>query len=204
MWAAGRFSKARTERPREQGGRTARGPRRGTAGHTLIEALLVVGLLSLALGVVTLNVFGMLGRAAFDEDVAQFARVLRTAAEEAVFRGTTLAVVIDVTDGYYTVYEATTNDVYDEQSEPLIAQAGLDQCYIDDIEYADGGHQFSGQVVLHATPQGWENSWLFTLIDLREQLRWVRCDRLTTRVTVRSEPLELPEALDEVSRSAVP
>ena len=164
--------------------------------------MLVLAMLSLILGLVALNLFGIIGRSVFDEDAGRFARTLRLTCEQAMRRRKQLAVVIDVTDGYYTVYEANTKDRYTDEMEPLIEQQGLDECYIDSVEFADGSQQFSGELILHATAQGWQESWLFTLIDLNEQLRWLRCDRWTMRVMVDNQPLVLPEALREVSMAA--
>ena len=172
------------------------------SGQTLLEAVLVLALLALILGLVALNLFGMIGRSVFDEDVGRFARTLRLTCEQAMRRRQQLAVVIDVTDGYYTVYEANSQDRYTDELEPLIEQQGLDECYIDSVELSDGGQQFSGELILHATPQGWQESWLFSFIDLNEQLRWLRCDRRTMRVMVDNQPLVLPEALREVSMTA--
>ena len=160
-----------------------------------------MGLLALAMSIVALDLFGMIGRSVFDKDVGRFARTLRVTAEQAIFRGETLAVVIDVRDGYYTVYEANSEDRYDDL-EPLIDRKGLDECYIETIEFADGSHQFSGELILHATAEGWESSWLFELIDLDERLRWLRCDGFTPRVVVDNQPLEMLEAHSELSMSS--
>jgi len=176
--------------------------RRYSLGHTLIEALLVVGIMAVILTIAAPRMIGWLGRSAVDEDVGRFVRTLQTTAQEAIYRGRRLAVVIEVLDGYYTVYEANSEDRYEQDLEPLIERQGLDECYIENIEFADGSQQFSGELVLHAAAQGWESSWLLTLIDLDEQLRWVRCDRGTIRVISDRQPLALPEPRTSVSISS--
>ena len=174
--------------------------RRG--GHTLVEAVFAVVVLAIIIGIVAVNLPGIVQSAKFDRDVGQFSRTLRLAAEQAIFRNERLAIVIDVYDGYYTVYEANEDDVYNEQVEPFIERQGLDFCYIDDIEFEDGSHQYSGELILYATPQGFAAPILMTLIDLEEQYRFLSCRRLTTHVQVSKQPLELPEAKAELSMAS--
>ncbi|MBN1435763.1 MAG: prepilin-type N-terminal cleavage/methylation domain-containing protein [Sedimentisphaerales bacterium] len=175
---------------------------RRNGGYTLLEALLVLGIVSIVLALVLPNLFGRLRSNLFMEDSGRFVNTLRIASQEAVYRGKSIAVVIDISDGYYTVYEATMNDVYGEDVEPLIDRQSLEASYIEELEFADGSRSFSGVVILYADPQGWRDNWMFTLIDLEERRRWVRCDLMTTRVVSDNQPLEIPRSYSELSMSS--
>ena len=178
-------------------------------GYVLIELVIVFFIIGLLLSFVLPNAFDRIRQGRLEEDVSQFARTLRTVTEQAILRGKELAVVIDVTDGYYTVYESQREDKdknEQEQSEDaitIIDRQGLDLCYIEQIDYKDGSHQYSGDLIMYATAQGWKASVVFNLIDDRdERRRFVRCDRLTARVVVSRKPLEMIEPQAEVSMTS--
>ena len=168
-------------------------------GFTFLETIVVVALLALMVTIAAVNLFGTYERARLGRDVARFARTLRLATEQAIFRGRDLAVAIEVTDGYYTIYEIDDQGHFDPDAEPLIARQSLDYCYIDDMEFADGSHQYSGEVVLYATPQGWSGSVIFNLIGLNEQRLFLTCRSATTQVIVANQPLEMPKPQQSVS-----
>lgn len=169
-------------------------------GFTLLEAMLAVGMVALLAGMAALSVIGQIRRAHFEEDIGRFARTLRITGEHAILSGQTLAVVIRVYDGTYTVYPATAEDVYDaDETEPLIDEQILDKNYIDDIEWEDGTKQYSGELILKATPQGWKRSVVLTLLDLDKQSSFLRCERLTPRVVVSHQELNIPETYTELS-----
>ena len=183
--------------------------RRCFYGLVLIEIVLVFLIISLLLGIAVPNAIKVIRKTRLDEDAARFARTLRTTAELAVLYGHELDVVIDVTDGYYTIYDKnrkeeqseneTINDGY-EYIEPVIERQGLDYCYIEQIDFPDGSHQYSGELILHATAEGWGTSIVFNLIDDRNQRkRYVRCDRQTVRVKESRQPLSMLEAKKEIS-----
>jgi len=144
----------------------------------------------------------MIRRARLDEDVARFARTLRLTAQEAIVRGQELIVQIDITDGYYTVYE-TDKKVALEDREPLISGGSLDRYFIEKIEFEDGKLQFSGDLILRATPEGWSQSVAFNLKEgvygAVPRKHFMRCDRLTARVVSSKEPLELLGSRTRVS-----
>jgi len=171
----------------------------GFRAYTLMEILLVVAIIACIVGLVMPNFMGRLSRDVFVEDVNKFVSTLRLTANEAMFRGQSLVVILDVTTGYYTVYEKRADNIYNEDVEPLIERQGLDFSYIQIAEYGDGSQQFSGEMELLATPEGWSDSWLFEIIDLQDRLKWVRTDRMTTRVVQSDQPLEIMAALPEVS-----
>jgi hypothetical protein len=148
---------------------------------------------------VILNVIPSIERSRVDADVAEFARTLRRATEQAIFRNRNYVVLIDVTDGYYTIYEADSEGVISDDAEPLLERKSLDRVYIEEIEHQDGSHQYGSEVELHATPQGWKNSILMVLLDPEERIRFLRCDRMTGRVAVSRLPLELLPALSDVA-----
>jgi len=171
-------------------------------GFTLLETVVVLVIMALMLGIVVGNVFGYLQQLRLNEDVSRFARTLRLSSEEAVMRGREIAVVIEVLDGYYTVYEANDNNIYREIDTPIIERQGLDICWIDKINHEDGTNQYSGELILRATPGGWNRSVVFDLIDKEGRRRFLRCDHLTTRVIESKQPLELLEPREQVSMTA--
>jgi len=171
-------------------------------GFTLLETIVVLVIMALMLVIVVGNVFGYIQQLRLDEDVRRFARTLRLSAEEAMMRSRDVAVVIEVLDGYYTVYEAKENDIYREIDTPLVERQGLDICWIDKINHEDGTNQYSGELILRATPSGWNRSVVFDLIDKEGRRRYLRCDRLTTKVTESKQPLELLEPREQVSMTA--
>ena len=173
--------------------------RKRTAGHTLVEALLVLVLLSLFAAFIIVNIIDNIERARVDEDVADFARTMRIAAQQAIFHNRNYVILIEVTDGYYTIYESDNEGVIAEDTEPLLDTAVLDRVYIDEIEHEDGSHQYGNELILHATPQGWKSSVMMILLDPEERIKFLRCDRLTTKVVVSSQPLTMLAARSDVS-----
>lgn len=162
--------------------------------------LTLVGLL---LGLVGTTYYGTIGRVHLDADVGQYARTLRTAAEQAILTGKTYEVFIEIYDGYYTVMEAPEEEEAGaEPAEPLVERQSLDLSWIDEVEYEDGSRQYSQDMTLRATPRGWEQAVLFRIVDKDNRWRYVRCDRFTAHVAVSRHPLELLAAQDEVSMSS--
>ena len=182
--------------------------RRDSYGLVLVEIVLVFLIISLMLGIAVPYSIKVVRKTRLDADVARFARTLRKTAELAILYGRELDVVIDITDGYYTIHDRsreeesndeTINDGY-EYIEPVIEQQGLDHCYIEQIDFLDGSHQYSGELILHATAKGWGTSVVFNLIDDRNQRkRYVRCDRQTVKVKESRQPLNMLEPKKEVS-----
>lgn len=180
---------------------TKRKPTRshGLAGFTLIEMIVVMLIFTLMVSLVAMDVVGVFRRGQLDEDVARFSRTLTLAAEQAIFNRKNYLVVIEVMDGYYTVYEDLGDGQFDE-FDPLLDRESLDWCYLETIEYEDGSQQYSGEVILRATPAGWEHSVLFSLIDdENDRQRFLRCDRLTPRNAVSNQPLDFLWAQETVS-----
>jgi len=169
-----------------------------SSGYTLFEAVVVMALLVLMFSLVGVNIFGRIKQTRMNEDVGRFARTLRMVVREAVIRQKDLVVEVEVYDGYYSVYVDDPEEPYSEASEPLLEPEQLSFCWIDEIEFANGSRQYSGQLRLRATPQGWSGSWLMKLVyekrgsDLRME-RYLRCDRFTTKVTVSRKPISLPQ-----------
>lgn len=178
--------------------------RKSHRGFVLLEIVIVFLILATLIGLASLNLVGLVQRTRLDEDVSRFAQTLRLAAEQAVFLGRDIEILLEVTDGYYTVYEASgleTEEGQESEAEQkiLIPTRGLNRSYIDVIEYEDGSRQYSGELVLKATPEGWSSTVLFSLLDDRdEHQRYLRCDRMTTRVIVSSQEPEFPEPQAEL------
>lgn len=172
--------------------------KRCKCGFTLFEAVVVLALLGLMISLVTVNIFGRIKQTRMNEDVGRFARTLRMVAREAVIRQKDLLVVVEVYDGYYSVYVDDPEEPYSEASEPLLEPEQLSFCWIDEIEFEDGSRQYSGQLKLRATPQGWSGTRLMKLVyekrgsDLLME-RYLRCDRFTTKVTVSRKPISMPQ-----------
>lgn len=164
--------------------------KRQADGFVLLELVLISLIMILLITLVSVSIVGSVRRVRLDEDVAQFARTLRLAANQAIFSQKNYTVVIDIMDGYYTVYGEKVK--MNKPAPRLIDTQRLNWCYIESIEFEDRTHQYSGKIVLEATPKGWNQSILFNLIDDRnEQKRFLRCDRFTTRTTVSRQPLKM-------------
>lgn len=167
---------------------------------TLLEAVLVIGIVAMLVGMVSLSVVSRVRQTHFQEDLGRFARTLRITAEHAILSGQNLVVVIQVYDGKYTVFPANAEDLYDaDDTEPLIDEQVLDKNYIDDIEWEDGSKQYSGELILRATPQGWKRSVVLTLLDMDESPHALRCEQMTPRVVLSQRPLEIPETYTNLS-----
>ncbi len=138
-------------------------------------------------------------RSLMEADLARFTRTLTVMAEQAVLRGKPLMIIIDVTEGYYTVYEADADGEPVDLDEPVLDPDVLDKSYIYEAELEDGTRQLSGELILYAGPQGWETSALFHLKGIFGRERWLRLDRLTVHVMTKNEPLFLPETFTELS-----
>ncbi|KPK76315.1 MAG: hypothetical protein AMJ79_07145, partial [Phycisphaerae bacterium SM23_30] len=102
-------------------------------------------------------------------------------------------------DGSYTIYQLDNERQYHDGLTPLLRTQRLERCLIDEIKFEDGSRQYSGEVILYATPQGWSASILFDLRDKDDRRRYVRCDRLTTRVLFDNKSLDLWEPQQVVS-----
>jgi len=168
-------------------------------GHTLVEVLCAIALLALFTSLIIVNVMGSIEQSRVDEDVGDFARTLRRATEQAVFRNRHYVILIEVIDGYYTIYEADSEGVISDDAEPLLEPGVLDRVYIDEIEHEDGSHQYGSELLLYATPEGWKSSVLMVLLDPEERVRFLRCDRLTSRVVTSRQPLVMLPALSDVA-----
>lgn len=172
------------------------------SGFVLVELVVVTLIMALLIGFISLNAVGVFDRVRFDDDLATFHQTLRLASEHAVFSGKTYIVDIEITDGYYTVYAAADKKSPDKETEILIDEQQLKWCYIDEVEFRSGAHQYSGRVKLKATPKGWDDTLLFTLTDEFDQLRFLRCDRLTPQVTTSRQPLDMPKVYKDLSMSS--
>jgi prepilin-type N-terminal cleavage/methylation domain-containing protein len=168
-------------------------------GFTFVEVIVVAAIILLLVGFFSLRLLDRIDDAKLDRDVNQFVTTLRGAVQEAILRKENLAVVIEVHDGYYTVYQETEPGKYDEEVEPLFTTEQLRLCWIDDMQFDDGEHQYSGKITFWATPQGWSGSVLFNLLDDEDRERFVRIDRYTTRVLMDEQPLELLEAKSTIT-----
>ena len=168
-------------------------------GYTLLETVVILAVLLLLVTIVSVTYFGNLMQRRLDADVGEFARTLRLAAEHAVLRGESFAVVISVYDGKYTVYPANIGNYYSEADEPLVESRRLERCWIDEIEFEDGTTQYSGEIILQATPQGWGASLVVNMLDKDDRARYLRCDNSTTNVVVDRHPLYLLEPQTDVS-----
>ena len=169
----------------------------------LVELAVVFVIIALLLSLVTIDPVSRIQQARGSEDLFRFTHTLRTAAESAVMQGKKIAVVIDISDGYYAVYKLDRDDSFyddqDEEQEPFIKPGYLKDNYIEQIDFEDGSHQLSGELVLYATAQGWDRSVVFSLInDQAEQHKFLRCDRFTTNVITSGVPVELLEPVEEL------
>ena len=168
-----------------------------------MEAIVVLAIMVIMIALVSVNVFGRIKFWRLNQDVGRFTHTLNLAAEQAVFSGRTLAVVIGVYEGSYAFYPVDINNKFTEQLEPVLPPQRLEKCLIEKIEFENGTSQFSGEVVLYATPQGWSASILFNLRDKDYRRRYIRCDRLTTRVVFDNKPLDLMKPRNVVSMYSI-
>ena len=164
-----------------------------------MEMIVVIAILAIMIAIASVRVFGRIKAWRLNEDVGRFTHTLNMAAEQAVFSGRTHAVVIGVYEGSYAIYPVNANNKYSDKLEPILPPQRLERCLIEKIDFENGNTQFSGEVVLYATPQGWSASILFNLRDKDYQRRYVRCDRLTTRVVYDNRTLELMKPRSSVS-----
>ncbi len=201
-------------------------------GLVLIELILVVMIILLMLSIALPNLLRGREQRDLNEDVKKFVKTLRQTAEAAMLEGRYFDILIDITDGYYTVYEinaevkknaddATRGPEFNKTIDgvdvpwdaaspdfttmtPVIERQGLDECYIEQILFLNAATQYSGELILHATPSGWKQSVVFDLIDVpNKNWRFVRCDAMTARVTYSAFPLELLETRESVSMTNV-
>ena len=172
---------------------------RRTRGFTFVETIVVAAIILLLAGFFSVNLIDRIPEAKLDRDVGQFVNTLRGAVQEAILRQENLVVVIEVHDGYYTVYQESEPGEYDEDAEPLFEREQLRCCWIDEMEFEDGERQYSGMVKIKATPHGWSGSMLFNLLDKDDRERFVRIDRYTTRGIMDNKPLELLEAKNTIT-----
>lgn len=168
-------------------------------GFTFVETIVVAAVILILVALFSLRLIDRVDDAKLDRDVEQFVNTLRGAVQEAILRQENLAVVIEVHDGYYTVYPETIPGEYDEESLPLFQREQLRRCWIDEMEFEDGSHQYSGKITFWATPRGWSGSLLFNLLDKNDRERFVRVDRYTTRVIMDEKPLDLLEAKNTIT-----
>ncbi len=175
-------------------------PASRSGGYVLVELAVVFTIIALLIGVVVVPTIAPIRRSKINDDIAKFSQTLRLVAEEAVIQNRRFTVLIDVTDGYYNVYEEKAKTDYDMYDEPVIPQGSLDISYIEQAIFQDGELTQSGDMKLKATPAGWQQSVVFDLIDDRkEQTNFIRCDQGTTRVIVSRNKLELPPVKKDLS-----
>ena len=164
-----------------------------------METVVVLAILMIMLGMVAVDIFGRITQWRLNEDVGQFVHTLRKTAEHAIMSGQTFAVVIGFYDGSYGVYPVDENRRYRPGTAPIIEPQRLERCLIERITLEDGSDMYSGDVIMYATPQGWNMSIAYSLRDKDYRWRYVRCDRLTTHVVFDNKQLDLMEPRLNVS-----
>ena len=185
-------AKAGFKRLRQNGCHDRR-DRPAVAAFVLVELALAVLIIALVVGLLCLNIEGILHTSRMDRDVSRFVNTLRLTVEQAIFTRSNYIVDINVMDGYYVVYpEPTDKDADFDEVEAYIPERQLLWSYLYDVAFGDGRRQYSGNLKLKATPKGWERTVLMTLHDQFDQLRYVRCDRVTAQVHKSRFPLEIP------------
>ena len=182
----------------------------------MLELAVVMTILTLAVGIVAMKPFGNIRKENVSEDVKQFADTMRLVAEHAVLTGKTYEVVLEITDCVYTIYEtdpekekqskktagdeATDEELEEEEEESIFDELTMLISFIEEVKFADGSRQYSGEVVMKATPQGWDKSVLFQTLDDRNEFEmFIRLDQGTPRVTVSDSVLEIQEIKKDIS-----
>ena len=145
------------------------------------------------ISVVSVDIFGRIKQWRINQDASELAQMLRLGAEHSVYTNRTFVAVINVSDNRYAVYPTNAEQKFQRGVRPLIPQQYLRYCEFDRIEFDDGSNQFSGEVLIYISPQGWKASVLFELHDKNDNTRrrYVRCDRFTTRVRYDNKPIDI-------------
>ena len=162
-----------------------------TAGYTLLETIMVLTILMVIISLVSVDIFGRIKQWRFNQDVSEFAQMLHQGAEHSVYTNRTHVAVVKVLDKSYAVYPTNAEQKYQRGVRPLIPQQRLKYSEFDEVKFEDGSNQFSGDVLIYISPQGWQASVLFKLTDDDNRRRYVRCDRFTTRVRYDNKPIDL-------------
>ncbi len=159
----------------------------------------MLSVMALLVGLLGVPIIGRIRQAHFREDVGRFARTLRRTAEHAVLAGQSYTIVVEVEDGYYTVYPGNDEDIYDpEEGETLIDEQVLDKSYIVDVETDDGDQSSLSELWIKVGPGGWRSTVTLALKDLDDRDYFIRCDRETPRVMLFMMREEIPESLTDV------
>ncbi|MBI9017429.1 MAG: hypothetical protein JEZ07_09245 [Phycisphaerae bacterium] len=195
-------------------------------GMTLLELSVIMTIIALTLAIVPFKSAENIRKTDVSQDVQQFADTMRDIAEHAVLTGKSFELVLDITDCVYNVYEAGPENQQDEQKKTDISELTDDELlefedddllldedekesifedltmlisFIEEIEFSDGSRQYSGELIMRATPGGWDKSVLFqTMDDENEYMNFIRLDEGTPRVTVSEFDLEIQESKKNV------
>jgi len=168
-------------------------------GFTLVELSAVSIVFMIIVFMVGAKVVNVNRKIKLQQDLNQFAHTLSMMVEESILRGKAYVAVIDITDGYYSVY--FDNDyALNDDAETVLPEGRLREWYIENIVFDDDTKDLDGVIKLRATSTGWASGVTITFYDsLDKEVRYLQCERLTNRVSIAKRPMEFVEPQKSVS-----
>jgi prepilin-type N-terminal cleavage/methylation domain-containing protein len=160
-------------------------------GFTMVELSVVIIIFMIIIFMVGPRVITVNRKMVMQQDLNKFVHTLSMMVDESILRGKSYVIVIDIADGYYTVYFDKEYELY-EDAESVLPEGKLNEWYIENIAFDDHAKDLDGIIKLRATSTGWVNGVTITFADfLNEKLRYLQCERLTNRVGIVNHPVDL-------------
>ncbi|MFC1652172.1 Tfp pilus assembly protein FimT/FimU [Planctomycetota bacterium] len=175
---------------------------RSTArAYTLIELMIVIGLLGLLVAIPQLNFLGIFERSRFEASLQDFVSTLQMAGRAAAESDRRYQVIIDQAEGTYTLRQITTTDLSDVLDEEIIDEAVFgSECEIVLIQFDDGEYVAADdRIMFTAGHAGWYYGGRIVFEDRGRRRVTVLVNRLNRIVKVERGEVELNTPRDEES-----
>lgn len=170
-------------------------------GFTLVELLIVAGLLGLLAMVVQMNLFSVLRRQSFRSQIQEFISAMQMAAASSAQTGRRYEMVIDPIEQQYILRMITSSNLAEILDEEIITQGYFaNNCRVTYIEFDDGDSTNALRARFRIGRGGWAYGGKIVFMDENEQMYAVIVNRLTSIVELveGDPPLMTPRTKEQV------
>jgi hypothetical protein len=172
-----------------------------TGAFTLVELLVLTGLLALFVALAQMNLFGALQRSRFDGEIQPFVSAMQMAASAAAEGKGRYEVTVDLDDQSYLMRRITGSNLSDVLDEEIIAQGRFgEHCHVSSVQFDDGDYTNSLIAKFRVSQAGWHYGGKIVFLDDGERPHSVTVTRLSPIVDLveGDPPLLRPKSPDEV------
>lgn len=161
---------------------------------TLIEAMVVMAIISLMIAIAAFNLMGPLHQSTFDASAQRMASIFQRAANASYRNGKRYEVMVDLIEQTYVLREISSNNLAEVLEEEVIDKRQLpESCYISYVEFDDPQEDIA-QVdettnsliaKFRAGPAGWQYGGKIVLLDRNDNAYSILISTLSRVVSLR-------------------